>query len=98
MGIVVDERAIPVHDNVKAACELLGIDPLYVANEGKLLAFVAPDHAERMLATVRSAAYGSQAAIIGEVTDDDTGVVLETKMGGHRILGMLTGEQLPRIC
>ena len=78
---------------------MLGFDPLYVANEGKLLAFVAPEDAEAVLQAIQSDAYGREACLIGEVTADHPGrVVLETRIGGRRIVDMLTGEQLPRIC
>ena len=84
---------------VAAACELLGFDPLYLANEGKLLAFVAPQDAEATLAAVKSDPFGKDAAVIGEVVEDHTGqVILETRIGGSRIVDMLAGEQLPRIC
>jgi len=78
---------------------LLGLDPLYVANEGKLVAFVAPEAADAVLATVRAHEYGREAAIIGQVTAEHVGrVVLRTALGARRILDMLVGEQLPRIC
>jgi hydrogenase expression/formation protein HypE len=99
VGIRIVEEAIPVRAEVAGICELLGIDPLYLANEGKLLAFVAPGHAERVLEAVRSDGYGKDAAIIGEVIDEHPGqVVLQTRIGGLRIVDMLTGEPLPRIC
>ncbi|NLF02105.1 MAG: hydrogenase expression/formation protein HypE, partial [Anaerolineales bacterium] len=82
-----------------AACELLGLDPLYVANEGKLVAFVAPAAADAVLAAMRQHEYGRDAAIIGRVGADHPGrVVLRTPLGTRRILDMLMGEQLPRIC
>jgi hydrogenase expression/formation protein HypE len=93
-SVVLEEQAIPVHEDVRAACELLGIDPLYVANEGKLVAVVAPDAADAALA-----ALGAEAAIIGEVRADDLPLVLaETPFGGNRIVDMLVGDPLPRIC
>jgi hydrogenase expression/formation protein HypE len=93
-SVVLEERAIPVREDVRAACELLGIDPLYVANEGKLVAVVAPDAAAAALA-----ALGRAAAIIGEVQADDLPLVLaETPFGGSRIVDMLVGDALPRIC
>jgi hydrogenase expression/formation protein HypE len=99
VGIEIEERAVPVRDAVRAACELLGLDPLYVANEGKLVAFVAPEAAGAVLATVRAHEYGREAAIIGQVTAEHAGrVVLRTALGARRILDMLAGEQLPRIC
>ncbi len=99
VGIVIDEKAIPVREEVKGACELLGFDPLYVANEGKLLAVVAPAVAEAVLAAVRAHPLGRQAQIIGTVTDAEPGMVLlRTTIGGTRIVDMLAGDQLPRIC
>ena len=99
VGIEIEEQAVPVRDAVRAACELLGLDPLYVANEGKLVAFVAPEAADAVLATVRAHEYGREAAIIGRVTAEHAGrVVLRTALGARRILDMLVGEQLPRIC
>lgn len=98
-GIRLDERAIPVRDEVRGACEILGFDPLYVANEGKFLAIVARERADEALAIVRSSPYGSEAAIVGEVVADPSSrVVLRSRIGGERIVDMLTGEQLPRIC
>jgi hydrogenase expression/formation protein HypE len=94
MSVVLEEQAIPVREDVRAACELLGIDPLYVANEGKLVAVVAPDVADAALA-----ALGGRAAIIGEMRADDFPlVVAETPFGGSRIVDMLVGDPLPRIC
>jgi hydrogenase expression/formation protein HypE len=94
MSVVLEEQAIPVREDVRAACELLGIDPLYVANEGKLVAVVAPDVADAALG-----ALGGAAAIIGEVRADDLPLVLaETPFGGTRIVDMLVGDPLPRIC
>jgi len=99
VGIEIEETALPVREAVRAACELLGLDPLYVANEGKLIAIVAPQFAERALEILRGHEYGRQAAIIGQVTDEHTGrVVQRTALGARRILDMLVGEQLPRIC
>ena len=84
---------------MKGACEILGLDPLYVANEGKLLAFVPPGEADRVLAVVRSHPLGKEAAIVGKVTSDHPGFVLmKTRIGGTRVVDMLSGEQLPRIC
>ncbi len=97
--VALEEAAIPVRDDVRAACELLGIDPLYVANEGKLVAVVAPDVADAALAALRSHPLGAAAAIIGEVREDDMPLVLaETPYGGSRIVDMLVGDPLPRIC
>jgi hydrogenase expression/formation protein HypE len=99
VGIVIDEAKIPVKEEVKAACELLGLDPLYVANEGKLVAIVDPTDAGRILTQMKKNNYGRAAAIIGEVTDEHRGkVVMKTKLGPSRIVDMLSGELLPRIC
>lgn len=99
VGIKIYEEAIPMRDEVKGACELLGLDPLYLANEGKLLACVAPQDAERVLEIIHSHRYGRDAQIIGEVFAENPGkVFMETMSGGTRIVDMLTGEQLPRIC
>ncbi len=99
LGIELDEAAIPVRGDVSAACELLGLDPLYCANEGKMLAVVAAEDAERALAAMRSVPEGKNAAIIGRVISERPGkVVLRTAMGGSRILQKLAGAQLPRIC
>ncbi|MDM8549513.1 hydrogenase expression/formation protein HypE [Desulfobacterales bacterium HSG2] len=99
VGIKIYEENIPVKSEVAGTCELLGFDPLYVANEGKLLAFVAPDHAEMLLGGVKEDKLGKDACIIGEAVSDHLGqVVMETRIGGTRIVDMLTGEQLPRIC
>jgi hydrogenase expression/formation protein HypE len=99
VGIEIEETAVPVREAVRGACELLGLDPLYVANEGKLIAIVAPEAAEMALATLRAHEYGREAAIVGRVTAEHPGrVVLRTALGARRIVDMLTGEQLPRIC
>ncbi|HSJ59477.1 MAG TPA: hydrogenase expression/formation protein HypE [Anaerolineae bacterium] len=98
-GIEIEESAVPVRDAVRAACELLGLDPLYVANEGKLIAIVEGDAAEGVVRVLRDHEYGREAAIIGRVTADHPGrVVLRTPLGARRLLDMLAGEQLPRIC
>ena len=98
-GMRLKETAIPVKPEVAGACELLGLDPLYLANEGKLLAFVAADDADRVLAIMQQQPFGQGACIIGETTAEHPGrVVMETRMGGNRIVDMLTGEQFPRIC
>jgi len=98
-GVSLDERSIPLGEEVRGACEILGLDPLYVANEGKCLAVVAPDAADRLLETMRTHEHGRDAAIIGEVTDDHPGrVILRSAIGGTRIVDMLSGDQLPRIC
>lgn len=99
VGIQIYEEQIPVHEGVRAACELLGLDPFYLANEGKLVAFVSPEDAESVLDTIRKNEYGREAKIIGEVTDENRGrVILKTRLGASRILDMLSGEMLPRIC
>jgi hydrogenase expression/formation protein HypE len=99
VGIVIQEDKIPAKEEVKAACELLGLDPIYVANEGKLVAIVDPADAGRILTRMRKNRYGRDAAIIGEVTSEHQGrVVMKTKLGPSRIVDMLTGELLPRIC
>lgn len=95
----IDEAAIPVRAQVAAACEMLGFDPLYVANEGKLVALVAAESAERALAAMRAAPYGEAAVIIGEVQPAPAGrVLLSTRMGTTRVIDRLAGEMLPRIC
>ncbi|MBI3990447.1 MAG: hydrogenase expression/formation protein HypE [candidate division NC10 bacterium] len=97
--INIDENAIPLREDVQGACEILGLDPLYVANEGRFVAFVAPWDAERTLAIMRSSPLGAEASIVGGVTADFSGVVvLKSKIGASRIVDMLSGEQLPRIC
>lgn len=97
--IVIEEEKIPVRDEVLAACEMLGFDPLYVANEGKLVAFVSPDDAEAVLSAMRSNKYGANAAIIGEVQRaEEPSVVMKTVLGASRLIDMLVGDLLPRIC
>jgi hydrogenase expression/formation protein HypE len=99
VGFEIEEEAIPVHDVVRAASELLGLDPLYVANEGKLVAVVEEEQAEAVLAAMRAHPYGAEAAVIGRAVPEHVGrVVLCTILGTHRLLDMLAGEQLPRIC
>jgi hydrogenase expression/formation protein HypE len=99
VGIELEERAIPVREEVRGACEVLGLDPLYVANEGKLLAIVAPAVADRMIEAMRRHPLGEQAAIIGEVTEAHSGLVtMHTTVGPSRVVDMLAGDQLPRIC
>ncbi|HYX88787.1 MAG TPA: hydrogenase expression/formation protein HypE [Gaiellaceae bacterium] len=99
VAIVVDEAAVPVAPAVAGACEILGLDPMYVANEGKLVAFVAPEAAEAALAALRSAPGGEEAAEIGEVKSEPPGMVLvETAFGGRRVMDLLVGDPLPRIC
>ncbi len=99
VGIRIEEEKIPVRDGVRAACELLGFDPLYIANEGKLVAVVAPRAAEKILAKMKGNVYGVDASVIGEVTDEHRcKVVMKTRLGASRIVDMLSGELLPRIC
>ena len=99
VGIELDEAAIPVLPQVEAACELLGLDPLYIANEGKLVAVVAPDAADALLAVMRAHPHGPRAARIGVVADDAHRFVqMRTRFGGRRIVDWLAGEALPRIC
>ena len=99
VGITLDEAAIPVLPQVEAACELLGLDPLYVANEGKLVAICAPEVADTLLAVMRSHPNGHAAARIGVVTEDPHRFVqMTTRFGGRRVVDWLSGEQLPRIC
>ena len=99
VGMRILESALPVNPEVNAACEFLGLDPLYVANEGKLVAICPPRDAERLLAVMRAHPLGQKAAVIGEVTEDPQHFVqMETAFGGSRVVDWLTGEQLPRIC
>lgn len=98
-GMVIREEDIPVSPAVKGACDMLGMDPLYMANEGKMVIFAAPDAADAVVNDLRQLPEAGSAAIIGEVTADNKGLVLlETELGALRILGMLEGEHLPRIC
>jgi hydrogenase expression/formation protein HypE len=98
-NIAIDERDIPVKKPVRVLCEMLGFDPLYMANEGKLIAIVSGDSAAGILSKIKRHALGRDARIIGEVKKDkDKKVYLKTQSGGSRILDMITGEQLPRIC
>ncbi len=99
VGMKIREDAVPIATAVRGACELLGLDPLYVANEGKLVAFCAAGDAEALLSVMRAHPLGRNAAIIGEVIEDDHHFVrMETAFGGDRIVDWLAGEQLPRIC
>ncbi len=94
-----EETAIPVREEVRAACEVLGLDPLYVANEGKLAAICPPECTDALLAAMRAHPLGRDAAQIGEVRADDNGFVqMQTALGGSRVVDWLSGEQLPRIC
>ncbi len=99
LAVALEETALPLRPAVVGACEILGIDPLYVANEGKLVAIVAPDSAESALASLQAYPLGAEAALIGEIRADPAGlVVLQTALGGSRIVDMLVGDPLPRIC
>jgi hydrogenase expression/formation protein HypE len=99
VGVRLEESRIPMHEQVRGACEILGLDPLYVANEGKVLALVAPEAADAALAAMRAHPLGHDAAAIGEVVAEHPGKVsLRSAIGGMRVVDMLSGEQLPRIC
>ena len=99
VGMKLQESAIPIKPEVKAACELLGLDPLYVANEGKLICISPQEDAQKLLETMRAHPLGKEASIIGEVIEDENSMVqMETSFGGSRIVDWLVGEQLPRIC
>jgi hydrogenase expression/formation protein HypE len=99
VSITVEEDSVPVHEQVRGACELLGYDVYQVANEGKMVAVVPPGQADAALAAMRASRYGADAAIVGEVTDAPAGrVYVRTSFGSRRIMDMLVGEQLPRIC
>jgi hydrogenase expression/formation protein HypE len=98
-GIMIEEEQIPIKGAVRAVCELMGFDPLYIANEGKLVAVVAPEDAERVLEEMQRHRYGAEARIIGEAVSEHPGrVVMKTPLGTSRIVERLTGELLPRIC
>ena len=96
--ITIDESAVPVHEDVRGACEILGFDPMYVANEGKFIAIVPAADAEKCLNIMLAHEYGKESAIIGSVSDGEAIVKLKSRIGTMRILDMLSGEQLPRIC
>src|ERR1700677_538894 len=99
VGMLLDESKIPIAGEVRGACEIPGLDPLYVANEGKLIAIVPAAEADRVLSAMRGHDLGREAAIIGEVTGAHPGfVTMKTRVGGTRVVDMLSGEQLPRIC
>ena len=99
VGVDLIESSIPLRESVRAACEILGLDPLYVANEGKLIAVVAPDQADPLLSAMRRHPLGRDAAVIGEITAEHRGsVVMRSVAGGTRVVPLLAGEQLPRIC
>ncbi len=98
-GITIHEDCIPFKEEVRGLCELLGLDPLYLANEGKLVAFVHPDKAEDILSIMKKNPLGENACIIGEVLKESSKkVTMETQVGGSRFIEMLVGEDLPRIC
>jgi hydrogenase expression/formation protein HypE len=99
VGVVIDEGKVPLREQVKAVCDLLGFDPYYLANEGKLVAFVPEEASDTVLNAMRAHPLGGEAAIIGKVTAEHPGkVLLKTGIGGHRLLEPLSGEQFPRIC
>jgi len=99
VGVRLQEASIPISEEVKGACEILGLDPLYVANEGKLLVIASAADTDRILSKMRTHPLGRSAAIIGEITHDHPGIVtMKTRVGGTRVVDMLSGEQLPRIC
>jgi|SRR5689334_4192379 len=99
VGMLLDEAAIPISEEVKGACEILGLDPLYVANEGKLLAIVPANDVKATLESLRSNPLGTDASVIGTVVSEHPGfVMMKTRVGGTRVVDMLSGEQLPRIC
>jgi len=99
IGIVISEASIPLTEGVHGACEILGLDPLYVANEGKLIAFVSPADSAKVLAAMRTHPLGREAVVIGEVVTEHPGtVIMKSRIGGSRVVDMLSGEQLPRIC
>lgn len=98
-GIRFKETAVPVSEKVQALCEMLGFDPLYLANEGKVVMIVSSEHAESILEEIKKDPLGKNSSIIGEIVDTNQGkVVMETEIGGSRIIDKITGEQLPRIC
>ncbi|HET9500488.1 MAG TPA: AIR synthase-related protein, partial [Marmoricola sp.] len=99
LGVILDEEALPVQPQVAGACDMLGIDPIYVANEGKFVAVVPPEQAEAAVTALRSHPLGERAAVIGQVVETPAGMVaLRTPFGGSRIVDMLVGDPLPRIC
>jgi hydrogenase expression/formation protein HypE len=99
VGIRILEERIPLSEEVRGACEILGLDPLYVANEGKLIAFVPAEDSDKVLAAMRSHPLGKDSVVIGEVVSDYPGtVIMRSRIGGNRVVDMISGEQLPRIC
>jgi hydrogenase expression/formation protein HypE len=98
-GIEIDELNVPISENVNGLCEILGFDPFYVANEGKIIVVVHPDDSQKVIDAMQKSEFGKNAAIIGKVVEDHPGkAILITEIGGKRIIDMLAGEQLPRIC
>ena len=98
-ALVLDEQHLPVEPQVLGACDMLGIDPLYVANEGKFVAIVAPDEADAAVAAMQTHPQGARATVVGEIMPEPNGIVaLRTSFGGSRIVDMLVGDPLPRIC
>jgi len=99
LGIILEEGSIPVQLGVQSACEMLGFDPLYIANEGKLIVICAPEDEEKILTAMRNTRYGAEAVTIGEVATEPHGrVLMRTRIGSHRVVDILAGELLPRIC
>jgi hydrogenase expression/formation protein HypE len=99
LAVHLDEETVPARDQVRGACELLGLDPLHIASEGQFIVVVGPDHAEAALVALRAAPGGAEAALIGEVHEQPAAAVLATtRYGGSRIVDMLVGDPLPRIC
>ena len=99
VGMVLREEDIPVHPEVSGGCSFLGLDPLYLANEGKCICIVPSEYADKALAAMKTSEFGREACCIGEVTEENEGrVILRTRIGGERYLGMLEGALLPRIC
>lgn len=99
VSIEIDEQAVPIHPAVASACEFLGLDPLYIANEGKLIVLVEEDVAQEALSIIRSCKYGENAAVIGRVSSEQPGFVsMKTAIGGKRLVDWLNSDPLPRIC
>lgn len=99
VGVIIDEETVKVRKEVRGVCDLLGFDPYYLANEGKLLAFVSQEEAERVLDAMKAEPLGRESVVVGRVVDENPGkVLLKTRIGGHRLLEPLSGEQFPRIC